>query len=136
MAGLDRMYDTRADIEGYIEHKIREILEEDLNELQDPNWVQAAILFKQVVVPCEDYMWEYLYDLAKDIVTKAEKENNRVVYRNISPRLYNQEVVDSDSIDLNNVPDGVDVMKYDSTINAIKKWMKNFSKVMAQFKHI
>lgn len=78
-------------------------------------------------------MWKYLYDLAKDIVTKAEKESNRVVYRNISPRLYNQEVVDSNSIDLNNVPDGVDVMEYDSTINTIKNWMKNFSEMRAQF---
>lgn len=90
--------------------------------------MQAAILFKQVVVPCEDYMRESLYDLAKDIVSKAESNKNRVVYRDISPRLYNQAVVDSDSIDVDNVPDGLDIVKYDCTIESIKKWMNYFVK--------
>jgi len=127
------MYDTRVDIQGYIEHEIRKLLEEEMNEYQDPNWVQAATLFRQVVVPCEDYMWEPLRDLAQDIIKKAESYNNRVIYRDISPMLYNQAVVDSDSIDVDNLPDGVDVIEYDSTINTIKKWMDTFEEMMAQF---
>ncbi len=136
MAGLDRMFDTRVDIQGYIEHKIRGLLEEELNEYQDPNWVQAATLFRQVVVPCEDYMWEPLYDLAKEIITRAKSNKNRVVYRDISPRLYNQAVVDSDSIDVDNVPEGFDIVEYDSTIESIEKWMKLFREMMDKFKHI
>ena len=136
IAGLDRMYDTRVDIQGYIEHEIRKLLEEELNEYQDPNWVQAATLFRQVVVPCEDYMWEPLYDLAKEIITRAKSNKNRVVYRDISPRLYNQAVVDSDSIDVDNVPEGFDIVEYDSTIESIEKWMKLFREMMDKFKHI
>ncbi len=71
MAGLDSMYDAHADIQGYIEKNIRELLEEDMNELQDPNWVQAATLFEHVFIPCESYMRDYWYDLAEDIVKKA-----------------------------------------------------------------
>ena len=80
MAGLDRMYDAQADIQGYIEKSIRELLEEDMNELQGPNWVQAATLFRHVVIPCDSYIRDYLYDLAEDIVKKAEQHDNRAVY--------------------------------------------------------
>lgn len=72
MAGLDRMYDTRGDIQGYIEHKIRELLEEPMNEYQDPNWVQAATLFEQLIVPLDIYIKDGLLNLAYDIVKKAE----------------------------------------------------------------
>lgn len=133
MAGLDRMYDAQADIQGYIEKSIRELLEEDMNELQDPNWVQAATLFGHVVIPCESYIRDYWYDLAKDIVKKAEQHDNRVVYQDISPRLYNQEVIDSHSVDVNNLPDGANVVEYGNLIEKIKKWMTNFKKTMAQF---
>ena len=42
MARLDRMYDTRGDTQDFIEQKIRELLEEPMNNYQDPNRVQAA----------------------------------------------------------------------------------------------
>ena len=132
MAGLDRMYNAQADIQSYIEKNIRELLEEDMNELQDPNWVQAATLFEHVVIPCISYTRSYLYDLAKDIVKKAEENDNRVVYRDISPKLYNQEVIDSKSVDLNNLPECVNVVEYDDLIEKIKKWMTNYRETMAQ----
>ena len=133
MAGLDRMYDAQADIQGYIEKSIRELLEEDMNELQDPNWVQAATLFNYVVIPCESYIRDYLYDLAEDIVKKAEQHDNRVVCQNISPRLYNQKVIDSHSVDVNNLPEGVNVVEYGELIKKIKTWITNFKETMAQF---
>ena len=34
-----------------------------------------------MVVPCEDYMYESLYELARDITTKSELHSNRVVYQ-------------------------------------------------------
>lgn len=132
MAGLDRMYDAQADIQGYIEKCIRELLEDDMNELQDPNWVQAATLFNYVVIPCESYIRDYLYDLAEDIVKKAEQHDNRVVYQDISPRLYNQKVIESNSVDLNYLPDGVNVVEYDELIEKIKKWMTNFKETIAR----
>jgi len=80
MAGLDRMYDAQAFIQEHIEKQIRELLEDPMNEYQDPNWVQAALLFERVVVPCEGYMRDLLYNLAEDIVKKAAQQNNRVIY--------------------------------------------------------
>ena len=133
MAGLDRMHDAQADIQGYIEKSIRELLEEDMNELQDPNWVQAATLFEHVIIPCESYIRDYWYDLAEDIVKKAEQHDNRVVCQDISPRLYNQKVIDSHSVDVNNLPEGANVVDYGDLIEKIKKWMTNFKETMAQF---
>ncbi len=125
MAGLDRMYDTRGDIQDFIEQKIRELLEELMNEYQDPNWVQAATLFEQLIVPLDIYIVDDLLKLAQDIVIKAENHNNRVVYKDISPMLYNQEVTDSTSLDLNNLPEDVNVVEYDDLIEKIKNWIEH-----------
>ena len=73
MAGLDRMYDTRGDIQNYIEQKIRELLEEPMNEYQDPSWVQAATLFEQLIVPLDIYIMDGLLNLAHNIVNITEK---------------------------------------------------------------
>ncbi|KKL91579.1 hypothetical protein LCGC14_1893280 [marine sediment metagenome] len=76
MAGSDMLFDARSDIEGFIAHKIRELLEDPMNEYQDPNWLQAAILFDQTVIPCERYRNNYFLDLAKAVVDKAAQYNN------------------------------------------------------------
>ena len=73
MAGLDRMYDTRGDIQNCIEQKIRELLEEPMNEYQDPSGVQAATLFEQLIVPLDIYIMDGLLNLAHDIVNITEK---------------------------------------------------------------
>lgn len=125
MAGLDKMFDARGFIQNYIVHQIRGLLEDPMNEYQDPNWVQAALLFEQVVVPCEAYMMDWLYNLAKDIVKKAEQNNNRVIYQGI-PGIYNEKIVDANSVDDNNLPDNVKMRDYEKTINNIKKWMDDF----------
>jgi len=120
IAGLDRMYDTQGDIQLYIEKKIRGLLEDPMNEYQDPNWVQAATLFTHVVAPCEDYRYESLYELAKDITKKSELHNNQVVYQNI-PGMYNQKVIDP-----NDLTEDCEVFTYDSLIDSIKKWMMDY----------
>ena len=53
MAGDDHKADTKGDITNYIEGKVRNLLEYDMNEYQDPAWVQAAELFNEIVVPCD-----------------------------------------------------------------------------------
>ena len=52
MAGDDQKVDTQGDIGNYIEQKVRDLLEYDMNEYQDPVWIQAAELFNEIVVPC------------------------------------------------------------------------------------
>ena len=133
MAGLDRLYDAQGDIQDYIEQKIRELLEDPMNEYQDPNWVQAVLLFKDTVVPCEGYTMEHLYKLAQDIVDKAEQHGNRWVAQ-VIPEMYNEKVIDHTSIDMNNLPDGVDIREYKDIINSIKKWMKDFQENRIDFK--
>ena len=127
MAGLDRKYDTHGDIENYIEEQIRELLEDPMNEYQDPNWVQAALLFEETVVPCEGYTEEHLYKLAQDIMKKAEQHGNRWVSQ-VIPGMYNEKVIDSASIDMVNIPEGVNVQDYNKTVEKIKEWMKTFQK--------
>ena len=108
MAGFDKMYDARGFIQNYIEQKTRGLLEDPMNEYQEPNWVQAALLFEQVVVPCERYWMEALYDLAEDIIKKAEQNNNRTIYQRI-PGMYNEKILDANSIDYNSLPDKVEI---------------------------
>ncbi|TKJ23930.1 MAG: hypothetical protein CEE43_01840 [Promethearchaeota archaeon Loki_b32] len=120
MAGLDRMYDACAFIQEYIEIQIRELLEDPMNEYQDPNWVQATLLFERVVIPCEEYIADGLFDLANDIVEKAEKYSRRAIYQRI-PGMYNEKIVEADSIDMNNLSDDIRAEEYDTNIEKIKK---------------
>ncbi len=132
MAGLDRMYDTRGDIENYIEQKIRELLEESMNEYQDPNWVQAATLFNQLIVPLGDYIMGGLAKLAQDIVNFAEQNNVQAIYQDI-PGLYNQKIVDGKSIENDKLPEKKQVIKYDEIVENIKKWIENQKKREKEF---
>ena len=132
MAGLDNMYDARGDIENYIEQKIRDLLEKSMNEYQDPNWVQAATLFKQLIVPLDYYKMGGLAKLAQDIVNFAEQNNTQVIYQDI-PGLYNQKIVDGKSIENDKLPDNIQVIKYDEIVDNIKKWIENQKKLKKEF---
>jgi len=125
MTGLDRMYDARGSIQKYIDKCIRELLEDPMNEYQDPNWVQASLLFEQVVVPCEAYRMVWLYELAEAIVKKAEQHQNQAIFQLIEG-MYNERTLDSNSVDLDNLPDKTEIRDYTETINNIKNWMKSF----------
>ena len=132
MAGLDMMYDASVSIQQYIEQQIRELLEDPMNELQDPNWVQAALLFERIVVPCEEYRAEELYELANDIVKKAEQHNNQVVYQHIAG-MYNEKIIEANSVDMKNLPDDIRAVDYTKNIENIKKWIEQQDKFNSQF---
>ena len=82
MAGNDKKFDTRGFIENFMEKEIRALLEEPMNEFQDPNWVQASELFAEIIVPCGSVYFAHdgLLMLAKDIVQKAKTHDCRVSY--------------------------------------------------------
>jgi len=84
MAGNDHKMDTQGNIANFIERKVRDLLEYDMNEYQNPAWVQAAELFSEIVVPCVGYYSEGLYTLGIDIVKEAEKQGYRVRYQRSS----------------------------------------------------
>jgi len=118
MAGDDHKMDTKGGIENLIEQRIRNLLDYDMNEYQDPAWVQAAELFNEVVVPCESYHSEGLYTLGIDIVKEAEKHGCKEVYQQI-PGMYNMKLVSGDEYS----KDQVDEFDYSGTINTIKEWI-------------
>lgn len=62
MASDDHKANTKGQISNFIERKVRDLLEYDMNEYQDPAWVQAAELFNEIVVPCEFYYF-YKYEI-------------------------------------------------------------------------
>ena len=134
MAGLDRMFDARGYIQNYIEQKIRELLEDPMNEYQDPNWVQAALLFDQTVIPCERYIMDELYVLANDIVKVAEQNNNKVIYQQISG-MYNEKIVDGNSPNIISQSEDMRIAKYDENIENIKNWMRKKEKNKAELEN-
>ena len=123
MAGNDRKCDVRGDIANQIALKIRELLETPLNEYQDPAWVQAAELFVEIVIPCEAYSSEALYDLGVDIANSAEKRGNRAIYQAITG-MYNRRVVPSST----NVGIDTEVVDYSKKIESIRSWIINYEK--------
>jgi len=124
MAGLDEMFNDRREILDYMEHKIRRLLDEPLNEFQDPNWVQAATLFEQMIIPLDIYIMNGLLNLAQDIVKKAENNKNQVMYVS-NLEMYNQEILDVHSIETAPYPEGIQIIKYDEMVNNIKKWIEH-----------
>jgi len=118
MAGFDEMFDTRREIEDFIEQRIRKLLEEPMNSFQEPNWVQAATLFEEVVIPCKEvYFTEDMYKLANAIVNKAKENGCEVVYIT-NPEVYdlNKEITSSDDYE---------IISQKSTIKKILEWMQN-----------
>ncbi len=118
MAGFDEMFDARTEIENFTEQRIRKLLEEPMNSFQEPNWVQAAILFEDVAIPCNKvYFNEDMYKLANAIVNRAKENGCEVVYI-INPEVYdlNREITSSDDFD---------IASHKSTIRKILNWMQN-----------
>ena len=118
MAGNDHKMDTQGNIANFIERKVRDLLEYDMNEYQNPAWVQAAELFNEVVVPCDIYCSEGLYTLGIDIVKEAEKHGCRVVYQRI-PGMYNVKLISEDD----NSDKKIDEFDYSKSVNSIKTWI-------------
>jgi hypothetical protein len=123
MAGNDRKCDVRGFIANHIARKIRELLETPLNEYQDPAWVQATELFVEIVVPCESYYSEALYDLGVDIKNEAEKRGNRTTYQAI-PGMYNERLASG------SISPGSDtrVINYSKKIESLRSWLSNYEK--------
>ena len=125
MAGNDHKMDARGNIANFIERKVRDLLEYEMNEYQNPAWVQTAELFNEIVVPCDSYYSEALYTLGIDIVKEAEKHGYRVAYQRI-PGMYNVKLISGD----NNSDKKVDELDYSKTVISIKAWIaKNAERI-------
>ncbi len=118
MAGDDQKVDTQGDIGNYIEQKVRDLLEYDMNEYQDPVWIQAAELFNEIVVPCQNHFSGGLYALGIDIVKEAENQGCRAVYQRI-PGMNNMKLVSENDYSV----EKVDKFDCSKTVNSIKAWL-------------
>ena len=101
MAGSDIKYNTRLVIADFIVLEVRKLLEGEMSEFDDPGWVQAAELFAEIVVPCDNYYSEDLMALGFDIVKEAEDHDCRTTYIAVE----------------------TEVIDYTETINSIKQWL-------------
>ena len=114
MAGNDHKMDTQGNIANFIERKVRDLLEYEMNEYQNPAWAQAAELFNEIVVPFASYYSEGLYTLGIDIVKEAENHGCQVAYQRI-PGMYNVKLI-SENDDSN---EKIDDFDYSKTVNSI-----------------
>ncbi|MFX0074330.1 MAG: hypothetical protein ACFE96_02730 [Candidatus Hermodarchaeota archaeon] len=119
MAGTDYKMDARGFIQNFIEQKVRFLLEYDMNEYQDPAWVQAAELFNETIVPCECYFSEGIYNLALEIVKEAERNCCRFACQKI-PGMYNVKIISGNG----KANSDVDYFDCTRTVNSIKEWIK------------
>jgi hypothetical protein len=119
MAGTDHKMDAKGYIINFIEQKVRYLLEYDMNEYQDPPWIQAAELFDETIVPCGSYFSEGLYQLALEIVEEAERNGCRFAYQKI-PGMYNIKLITGNDITSNDI----NCFDCSRTINSIKEWIK------------
>ena len=129
MAGHDHKVDTRGNIANFIEQKVRDLLEYDMNEYQDTAWIQAAELFSEVVVPCESYHSERLRTLATDIVKEAENHGCYALYQKISGT-FNEKVISGDDCS----SDNVEKFHYSKTVDSIKAWIAKYEEFEEWFK--
>ena len=118
MAGNDHKMDTQGNIANFIERKVRDLLEYDMNEYQNPDWVQAAELFSEIVVPCVSYYSEGLYTLGIDFVKEAERYGYRVAYQRI-PGMYNVKLVSG----VDDTNKKIDEFDYSKAVNSTKTWI-------------
>lgn len=103
------MYNKIYDIENFIEQKIRELLEEPMNENQAPNWAQATVLFERMIIPSDFIsLIDKFVKLAKDIIKEAKQHDNKVYYYGIK--------------DGKKIP--AQISDHIDFINQIKEWIK------------
>ncbi len=126
MAGHDMRDDALAFIGDYIQKQIRELLEDPMNEYQDPNWVQAAELFEEIIVPCGwSYFTEEIVKLAEEITERARENFCKVNY------YYSEGSCSYNAIA--NIPNRKgytekEEMDYSDTIEKIESWVESYRK--------
>ena len=71
MADFDKLSDTKGFIINFIEKKARELFTREGTEYDFSLWIQVALLFEQIIIPCDYYVPETLLELAQDVIHEA-----------------------------------------------------------------
>lgn len=108
MADFDKLSDTKGEIINFIEEKARALLYQEVTSFDFSAWVQVALLFEQVIIPCRYYFPESLYELAQEVINIARNKGCRV-----------ERFQEKDSHKVN-----AHIFDYQDTINKIEHWLK------------
>jgi hypothetical protein len=108
MADFDKLSDTKGEIINFIEKHARALLYQEVTSFDFSAWVQVALLFEQVIIPCRYYFPESLYELAQKVINIAKTKDCQV-----------ERYQEKDGKKVN-----VQIFDYQETINKIEQWLK------------
>ena len=107
MADFDKLSDTKGIIINFIEERVRELFYGEGTEYDFSPWIQAALLFEQVIIPCDYYVPETLLEFAQEVIDEAKSHKCKVKrYQVKDGKKVNAEVFD-----------------YSETISKIIEWL-------------
>ena len=78
MADFDKLSDTKGTIINFIEERVRELFYGGGTEYDFSPWIQAALLFEQVIIPCDYYVPETLLEFAQNVINEAKSHECKV----------------------------------------------------------
>jgi len=108
MAGFDKLSNAKGIIINFIEERVRELFYGGGTEYDFSPWIQAALLFEQVIIPCDYYVPETLLEFAQDVINEAKSHECKV----------ERYQVNGDGNKVN-----AEVWDYDKTISKITEWL-------------
>ena len=112
MADFDKLSDIKGGIINYIEEQARALLYQEVTPYDFSAWVQVALLFEHVIIPCQYYFPESLYELAKEVINIAKTKGYKVE---------RYQVQDGKKVNIR-------FFDYKDTINKIEQWLKEEEK--------
>lgn len=107
MADFDKLSDTKGTIINFIEERVRELFYGGVTEYDFSPWIQAALLFEQVIIPCDYYVPETLLEFAQNVINEAKSHECKVE---------RYQVKDGKKVN-------VEVWEYGETISKIIEWL-------------
>ncbi len=108
MADFDKLSDIKGTIINYIEERGRELFYGGGTEYDYSLWIQAALLFEQIIIPCDYYVPDTLLEFAQDVIKKAKSHECKV----------ERYQVNSKGKKVN-----IEVWDYGKTIHKIVEWL-------------
>ena len=109
MADFDKLSDTKGIIFKFIEERVRELFYGGGTEFDFSLWIQAALLFEQIIIPCDYFVSDTLLEFTQEVIDEANSHECKV----------ERYQVDSEGNKVN-----IEVWEYSKTISKITEWLK------------
>ncbi len=78
MADFDKLSDIKGIIINFMEERVRELFYGGGTEYDFSPWIQTALLFEQVIIPCDYYVPETLLAFAQDVINEVKSHKCKV----------------------------------------------------------